>query len=146
MVTLQDVATVRRTFKERASHARYNGRDTISIGVNNRANANVIDSVSEASRGEPAYEPPEGDALTVVGLGAVSRKQDARTGAGKYRGETRGLSVRQPTYAMAKRSDLSVESEAGAAAAGSSYTAVAESYESYVAAHPSHRGRRAPVG
>ena len=47
VVTLQDVATVRRTFKDRSSHARYNGRETISISVKKRANANVIDSVDE---------------------------------------------------------------------------------------------------
>ncbi|MEP5568856.1 MAG: efflux RND transporter permease subunit [Halioglobus sp.] len=46
-VTLQDVATVRRTFKDRVSHARYNGRDAISIDVKKRANANVIDTVDE---------------------------------------------------------------------------------------------------
>ncbi len=47
VVTLADVATVRRTFKDRTSYARYNGRDTISIRVEKRANANVIDSVTE---------------------------------------------------------------------------------------------------
>ncbi len=46
-VTLEDVATVRRTFKDRSSYARYNGRETISIAVSKRANANVIDSVEE---------------------------------------------------------------------------------------------------
>ncbi len=45
IVTLQDVATVRRTFKDRTSYARYNGRGTISIEVVKRADANVIDSV-----------------------------------------------------------------------------------------------------
>ncbi|MGB1140611.1 MAG: efflux RND transporter permease subunit, partial [Halioglobus sp.] len=47
VVTVRDVATVRRTFKDREGYARYNGQDTISIVVNKRANANVIDSVSE---------------------------------------------------------------------------------------------------
>jgi multidrug efflux pump len=47
VVTLEDVATVRRTFKDRASYARYNGRDTISISVKKRANAHVIDSVQD---------------------------------------------------------------------------------------------------
>ncbi|MEM8499171.1 MAG: efflux RND transporter permease subunit [Pseudomonadota bacterium] len=46
VVTLQDVASVRRTFSDRTSYARYNGRDTISISVKKRANANVIDSVN----------------------------------------------------------------------------------------------------
>ncbi|MFK7733900.1 MAG: efflux RND transporter permease subunit [Pseudomonadales bacterium] len=45
VVTLQDVANVRRTFTDRTSYARYNGRDTISISVKKRANANVIESV-----------------------------------------------------------------------------------------------------
>ena len=47
VVRLQDVATVRRTFQDRVSHARYNGRDTISIAVTKRATANVIDSVEK---------------------------------------------------------------------------------------------------
>ncbi|MCX2980690.1 efflux RND transporter permease subunit [Halieaceae bacterium IMCC14734] len=47
VVTLKDVATVRRTFKDRSSFARYNGSETISISVKKRANANVIDSVEE---------------------------------------------------------------------------------------------------
>jgi multidrug efflux pump len=47
IVTLQDVATVRRTFKDRTSYARYNGRDAISIEVTKRADANVIDSVNQ---------------------------------------------------------------------------------------------------
>ncbi|MBK80761.1 MAG: acriflavin resistance protein [Gammaproteobacteria bacterium] len=45
VVTLSDVATVRRTFKDRTSYARVNGRDTISLRVTKRANANVIDTV-----------------------------------------------------------------------------------------------------
>ena len=45
VVTLQDVATVRRTFKDRTSYARFNGRDAISIAVRKRANANIVDTV-----------------------------------------------------------------------------------------------------
>jgi multidrug efflux pump len=45
VVQLQDVATIRRTFKDRTSYARYNGRSSISVEVRKRANANVIDSV-----------------------------------------------------------------------------------------------------
>jgi multidrug efflux pump len=45
VVTLQDVATVRRTFKDRTSFARFNGRDAISIAVSKRANANIVDTV-----------------------------------------------------------------------------------------------------
>jgi multidrug efflux pump len=45
VVTLSDVATVRRTFKDRTSYARVDGRQTISLRVTKRANANVIDTV-----------------------------------------------------------------------------------------------------
>ncbi len=47
VVTLRDVARVNRTFKDRTSYARYNGQDTISIGVTKRSDANVIDAVQE---------------------------------------------------------------------------------------------------
>ena len=46
VVTLRDVARVNRTFKDRTSYARYNGQETISIGVTKRSDANVIDAVA----------------------------------------------------------------------------------------------------
>ena len=46
VVTLEDVATVRRTFKDRTSYARFNGRQTISIAVTKRSNANVVDTAN----------------------------------------------------------------------------------------------------
>ena len=46
VVTLSDVATIRRTFKDRTSYARVNGHDTISLLITKRANANVIDTVA----------------------------------------------------------------------------------------------------
>ncbi len=55
VVTLQDVATVNRTFKDRAGYARYNGRDAISISVSKRANANVIDSVEKVLAAVDTY-------------------------------------------------------------------------------------------
>lgn len=50
IVTLRDVATVRRTFKDRTSYARYNGRTAISIEVTKRSDANIIDSVEQVLR------------------------------------------------------------------------------------------------
>lgn len=47
VVTLGDVARVSRTFKDRTSYARYNGQETISIGVTKRSDANVIDAVRQ---------------------------------------------------------------------------------------------------
>lgn len=44
VVTLKDVATVRRTFKDRTGYARVNGRNAISLGVTKRSNANIIET------------------------------------------------------------------------------------------------------
>ena len=44
VVTLGDVADIRRTFKDRTSHARFNGREAIYVTVTKRADANVIDT------------------------------------------------------------------------------------------------------
>ena len=48
MVTLSDVAEVRRTFKDRISYARVNGRNTLSLQVTKRANANIIDTIDRS--------------------------------------------------------------------------------------------------
>ncbi|MDP6376280.1 MAG: efflux RND transporter permease subunit [Pseudomonadales bacterium] len=45
VVTLDDIATIRRTFKDRTSYARVNGNETISLNVIKRANANIIDTI-----------------------------------------------------------------------------------------------------
>jgi multidrug efflux pump len=50
VVTLADIATIRRTFKDRVSYARVNGKQTISIGITKRANANVIDTVAQVKK------------------------------------------------------------------------------------------------
>ncbi len=57
VVTLQDVATIRRTFKDRTSYARFNGRDTISIAVSKRANANIVDTVDRVKELVEAARP-----------------------------------------------------------------------------------------
>ncbi len=45
VITLGEVAQVRRTFKDRVSYARVNGQNTLSLAVSKRANANVIDTI-----------------------------------------------------------------------------------------------------
>jgi multidrug efflux pump len=47
VVTLADVASIRRTFKDRTSHARVNGVPAISIRVTKRVEANLIDTVDQ---------------------------------------------------------------------------------------------------
>lgn len=46
VVTLSDIATIRRTFKDRSSYARFNGMQTISVEVKKRVDANVIDTAN----------------------------------------------------------------------------------------------------
>ena len=55
VVTLADVADIRRTFKDRTSFARFNGVDAISVEVNRRVDANVIDTVDDVLRAVDAF-------------------------------------------------------------------------------------------
>ena len=50
VVTLQDVASIRRTFKDRGSYARFNGEATITLEVDKRTDANVIDTAAAVLR------------------------------------------------------------------------------------------------
>ena len=45
VITLADVATVRRTFMDRSSYARLNGESSIGIQVSKRAGENVLDTI-----------------------------------------------------------------------------------------------------
>jgi multidrug efflux pump len=47
VVTLKDVATVRRTFKDRTGYARVNGNRALSLQIINRGNANVIETIRQ---------------------------------------------------------------------------------------------------
>ena len=57
VVTLADVATLRKTFKDRVSHARVNGAQGISLNIIKRANANVVDVVSEVKAAVEKMRP-----------------------------------------------------------------------------------------
>ncbi len=57
VVTLSDIAHIRRTFKDRQSYARVNGNDTISINVVKRVNANVVDTVDQVKRVVETHRP-----------------------------------------------------------------------------------------
>ncbi len=46
-VTLADIADIRRTFKDRTGFARVNGRPAITLGIQKRVNANLIDTVRQ---------------------------------------------------------------------------------------------------
>ena len=46
-ITLADVSTVRRTFKDRESYAKFNGQPAVSIQIVKRTGANILDTVAE---------------------------------------------------------------------------------------------------
>ena len=48
VITVSDIATIRRAFKDRSSYARVNGQRTISINVIKRGNSNIIKTVDQA--------------------------------------------------------------------------------------------------
>ncbi|MDA0272522.1 MAG: efflux RND transporter permease subunit, partial [Proteobacteria bacterium] len=48
VITVRDIATIRRAFKDRSSYARVNGQRTISINVIKRGNSNIIKTVAQA--------------------------------------------------------------------------------------------------
>lgn len=50
VITIGDVAQVRRTFKDRSSYARVDGRNTISLQIVKRANYNVLDAIANAKK------------------------------------------------------------------------------------------------
>ena len=55
VVTLSDIADIRRTFKDRVRFARVNGKDAISIDIAKRANANLVDTVDKVRAVADAY-------------------------------------------------------------------------------------------
>jgi len=62
VITLQDVATIRRTFKDRSNYARINGRKAISLQVRKRTNANIIGTTRKVRQvvTESRTQIPEG--------------------------------------------------------------------------------------
>ena len=57
VVTLKDVATVRRTFKDRTSYARVNGQRTISLQIKKRADANILSAIEATKEVVEASRP-----------------------------------------------------------------------------------------
>ena len=50
VITLSDVATVRRTFKDRTQYSRVDGQNTIALNVVKRANSNVIEAIANTKK------------------------------------------------------------------------------------------------
>lgn len=57
VVTLSDLATIRRTFKDRTRYARVNGNRAITIDVMKRKNSNVVDTVDAVRKVVEKHRP-----------------------------------------------------------------------------------------
>ena len=57
VVTLAEVASIRRTFKDRQRYARVNGNEAISLNVYKRQNANVVDTVDAVRQVVEEFRP-----------------------------------------------------------------------------------------
>ena len=57
VITIGDVAEVRRTFKDRTSYARVDGRNTISLQIVKRSNYNVLDAIANAKKVAEEFRP-----------------------------------------------------------------------------------------
>ncbi|MEM6899679.1 MAG: efflux RND transporter permease subunit [Pseudomonadota bacterium] len=49
VITLSDVADIRRTFKDREVHARFNGKPAVSVQIIKRSGANILSTVDEVN-------------------------------------------------------------------------------------------------
>ncbi|MBT8139931.1 MAG: efflux RND transporter permease subunit [Gammaproteobacteria bacterium] len=47
VITLGDIATVQRTFKDRTAYSRFNGRNSITIAVKKKADGNIVSTADE---------------------------------------------------------------------------------------------------
>ncbi|MYD97179.1 MAG: efflux RND transporter permease subunit [Gammaproteobacteria bacterium] len=66
VVTLADVASIRRTFKDRQRYARANGNQAISLNVYKRQNANVVDTVDAVKQVIEGFRPRLPDRLDLI--------------------------------------------------------------------------------
>ncbi|MEM7584186.1 MAG: efflux RND transporter permease subunit [Acidobacteriota bacterium] len=73
-IFVRDVAKVRFGFEERASYSRIDGRESVSIGVQKRVGANIIEVADEAKEIVRQLEPSWPAGVTVSFLGDLSRE------------------------------------------------------------------------
>ncbi len=66
VVTLKDVAEIRRTFKDRDEYARFNGKPAVSIDVVKRSGANILDTVALVRERLAEMQKTWPDTLNVV--------------------------------------------------------------------------------
>ncbi|MEM6626073.1 MAG: efflux RND transporter permease subunit [Pseudomonadota bacterium] len=80
VVTLADVADIRRTFKDREVYARFNGRPAVALQVVKRTGANILDTVAEVRAEVDAAQETWPDTVQVAITSDLSELIGAQLG------------------------------------------------------------------
>ncbi|MCR9194296.1 MAG: efflux RND transporter permease subunit [Hyphomonas sp.] len=79
-ITLADVSTVRRTFKDREQYAKFNGQPAVSIQIVKRTGANILDTVAEVQTVVAAQQSRWPDTVNVTLTSDMSEMIDSQLG------------------------------------------------------------------
>ncbi len=79
-ITLADVSTVRRTFKDREQYAKFNGQPAVSIQIVKRTGANILDTVAEVREIVDAQQTRWPDTVNVTLTSDMSEMIDSQLG------------------------------------------------------------------
>ncbi|MDJ0921579.1 MAG: efflux RND transporter permease subunit [Henriciella sp.] len=79
-ITLADVSTVRRTFKDREQYAKFNGQPAVTIQVIKRTGANILDTVAEVEAVIERTQPTWPDTINVTLTSDMSEMIDEQLG------------------------------------------------------------------
>jgi len=66
VVTLGDIGEIRRTFKDRQTYVRINGKPAVTVDVSRRPEANVVNTIAAARKVVEAQEPTWPEGLSVL--------------------------------------------------------------------------------
>ena len=79
-ITLADVSTVRRTFKDREQYAKFNGQPAVSIQIVKRTGANILDTVAEVQEIVAMRQSRWPDTVNVTLTSDMSEMIDSQLG------------------------------------------------------------------
>lgn len=79
-ITLADVSTVRRTFKDREQYAKFNGKPAVSIQIVKRTGANILDTVADVQAIVDTQQSRWPDTVSVALTSDMSEMIDTQLG------------------------------------------------------------------
>ena len=78
VVTLSDVADIRRTFKDRTQYARFDGQPAVTLEIVKRSGANILDTVQQARSVVEAEQKDWPDSIQVTMTSDISEEIEDR--------------------------------------------------------------------